>query len=101
MELRKFVDLGKLCIPGNPFGTGFLVALLICEVFAESQREGVNFNLKRSKQRLERQMGQCKVKMDYKIQQLDLIYRVIQQINNFITYCGYQFDKAVTKIPVK
>ena len=46
-------------------------------------------------------MGQCKVKMNYKIQQLDPIYRVIQQINNFITYCGYQFDKAVTKIPVK
>ena len=77
------------------------MALLICEVFAESQREGVNFNLKRSKQHLERQMGQCKVKMNYKIQQLDLIYRVMQQINNFITHCGYQFDKAVTKIPVK
>ena len=60
------------------------MALLICEVFAESQRERVIFNLKRSKQHLERQMGQRKVKMNYKIQQLDPIYRVIQQINNFI-----------------
>ena len=50
VELRKFVDLGKLYIPGNPFGTGFLVALLICEVFAESQRESAIFNFKKSKQ---------------------------------------------------